>query len=87
MYELHLDFANKIDKRGCEISLTKRGGKSATACCRNSLRAYFKVRIVREKKMYIDFKVAAFNEKAYSFNTPNQKCTGHLDFKALGKSK
>ena len=35
--------------------------------------------------MYIDFKIAAFNEKAYSFNAPEKKWIGHLDFKSLGK--
>jgi len=37
--------------------------------------------------MYIDFKIAAFNERAYSFNAPSQKWVGHLDFKALGKKR
>ena len=37
--------------------------------------------------MFIDFKVAAFNERAYSYNAPNRKWIGHLDFKAWGKSK
>ena len=49
--------------------------------------AYFESGTRGKGKMLIDFKVAAFNEGAYSFNTPNQKWIGHLDFKALGKSK
>ena len=43
--------------------------------------------MLEKRKMFIDFKVAAFNEKVYSFNAPNQKWIGHLDFKALGKKR
>ena len=37
--------------------------------------------------MFIDFKMAAFNERAYSFNAPNRKWIEHLDFKAIGGTK